>query len=493
MTGKHPVGAAPSKLVRLMPKEHEELYAELHGEDGALSWRMEAPGGRARRPAGVVGTGAFDFWDEAELRAMLVCDQGRVGGLGAERMRRAVMERFGTLEKLETPVGFNPMQAALWDKAIAECHADDPSSQLSAMQKWFKKAAKEANDGAASLAESIERAKADIVDVGGEDILPMLVQQLSEAQRAKAHAKALDDINKALEALPEEKDNTETKAEIARLEKSIEEHDQSLTVDKAFAILLERAKDSTCPCCGSHADLAAMQSELEQRRVASAAEKKSYQERISVLRASLPAEEGKRERLIQEREKLEKNPPSYTGPSCEDLEAQVDAIKLAKKQRENIAMYEEKMHKSLDAGAAAKLLQAQTTTLLTSYLSKLANEAAAAVNRYMPEGFEAKLHVTETECEWRMVGSDGRDHPAGAFSGSEGGVLEVARAQAWAEGAPFKLVLLDDVDFGVFDPMHFRALLTKFHESVREGRLDQVVVAWTRPNEIPDDWHVVSC
>ena len=77
------------------------------------------------------------------------------------------------------------------------------------------------------------------------------------------------------------------------------------------------------------------------------------------------------------------------------------------------------------------------------------------------------------------------------MSGSEYGALVVALACAWTEGAPLRVLLLDDTDLGPFDPANLHALLDCLRAAVVNGDLTQVIIGWNRPSEIPASWHKV--
>jgi hypothetical protein len=101
--------------------------------------------------------------------------------------------------------------------------------------------------------------------------------------------------------------------------------------------------------------------------------------------------------------------------------------------------------------------------------------------------FAARL-VLDDDCRWGVLGRDGTPHGRGVASGSEWSSLAVALACAWTEGAPLRVLLLDDGDLGRFDPTHLAAFLSAVKGAVEAGRLTQAIVAWSRPNEIPSGW-----
>lgn len=505
VTGKHPVGAHPSDLLELAPAGADQLYAELAGPSGRLAWRMDIHQGKARRSQGVMAEGFFSRFTAEQRASMLVLDHNSISDFGAERMRRAVMARFGDLDAVKEPAGLNEMQRTLWGQAVNANQKGDAAERLGAMQKWFKSAAKQKGDEAKRKEHTVQTLQQHTADVGGADVLSILQAKLRDAQafeaaqasrlqRDKKRAE-LEDVNARIRAL-EDVDADSIRTELAELSQEIDEANSALTRGRALASLLERA-DRVCPCCGTEGvDLDLMRSALAEgvnRRQAQLAE-------LSVRRASLTSRlpdaaltQARQERVhIQaELRRLEGDILEYSGPTVQELQRQVDLIRDAQANKQRLDLETEAMHQLLDEQATAKLLERQVTTMLSTYLQKVRVSAEAAVNRYMPAGFRTELRVTDTACEWRMVGQDQRAHKTGAYSGSEGGSLALARAQAWGEDAEFKLVLQDDTDLGVFDCSRLRSVFAKFKATVEEGLLDQVILVWNRPHEVPSDWTIV--
>lgn len=488
VTGKHPVGAHPRDLVELLPDGADHLYATLQGPSGVLSWRMDVVEGRARRSKGVSAQGAFVGLSDDERASILVLDSGDLDGLGTERMRRAVMERFGALQSVPTPAGLNSTQTRWWNQAAAASPQGDAAARLVAMQTWLKRQAKEKGDLASAKATVIETLRQHVSGAGGVDVIMLLEEQVTKAREARRQQDLrtrIDDVNKQLEAVGDA-------CQVEAIREAQEEHKRLLTQAQTVVKLLERAAHGACPCCGS--EDADVTDSLERAR----ASVESHTRRLDELRLAREAAD-RRAKLLADIERLQAElvpgcPPEYTGPSIEDLEQKLAAARDAQSSAARIRGEEDTLQRLLDDQATLKLLERQTVDILSTHLKSVADSASAAVNKYMPEGFQAVLRVTDSVCQWRMLGKDGRSHKTGAYSGSEGASLALARAQAWAEGAPFRLVLQDDVDLGVYDPQQLTSVFRKLHESVQAGLLDQVVLVWNRPDEVPTDgsWHVVN-
>ena len=507
ITGKHPVGPHPSDLMELAPEGSDRLYAELHGSSGSLVWDMAIDNGRPRRSVGVIGHGTFAGLSAAVRQSMLVLDQGVFMSYGAERMRRVVMERFGDLASVSAPPGLNAEQLSLWQRAQSEA-SGDASAQLIAMQKWLKSTAKQCGDAAAQRERTIETLRAHTSDVGGMDVLTQVEEQLSRAtafesaHAARARAarlqQELDDIDNQLQKLLA-MDVASERAELKKLKSEKTGIETALTNARNLAILIGRAQGSACPCCGTEGvDLDNLRTELHGRATAREQQLVEVTRAIAAIEMRLP--DAQIAQLSTHKREVEQQlqgvsvglPEPYEGPTSEDLRIQLNIIREAQANRKRIDSETIEMHRLLDEQATAKLLERQVTVMLNTYIQRVRVRAQDAVNRYMPEGFRAELHVTDTVCAWRMIGADGRAHKAGAYSGSEGGHLIVSLSQAWGEDAPFRMVLLDDVALGVFDRQRLTSLFAKFKEAVNNGLVDQVVIAWNRPDEVPSNWHTVT-
>ena len=181
-------------------------------------------------------------------------------------------------------------------------------------------------------------------------------------------------------------------------------------------------------------------------------------------------------------------------PGITELEAKAEHERLiqAKAKVDSVSVLKGRIREMDEVQAAYKKLEEVTTAFLTETVEGLKGEAETAVNRYMPEGFKAVLHLADGDYRWEVVGSDGQPHRMGAMSGAERGALMVALACGWTEGAPVRIVLIDDTDIAGFSPANVAHFLTRLREHVEAGVLTQVIVAWSRPSEIPGDWSVVE-
>lgn len=179
------------------------------------------------------------------------------------------------------------------------------------------------------------------------------------------------------------------------------------------------------------------------------------------------------------------------------LRDQYNKLLTAQKNRDHIIDIKARMRVIEMEQADAKEVEGAIGNSLNTLLEKIKSKAEEAVNKWMPEMFRAVLQLEDTEgkpvCRWEVIGADKRAHPRNAASGAEWSALTVALACAWADGNPYKFVMLDDADLGGFSADNVENVLHMLQQAVEKGELTQVFVAWSRPNEIPrNGWTVVS-
>lgn len=500
LTGKHPIGGHPSDLAQLAAEPNpDKIFASLTGPKGSVGWVMSFEEGKPKKPKPPRRTGIFETFTEATIQQCLVLDHRTTLAFGAERMRRAVMTRFGELAAIRAPRGLNAAQQAAWDRAAMQTDGGEPSEQLVALEKHFKTEARIFGDQAKTKENLLESMRAQTQDKSNPELLSQLLKRIDKLEQYQIANEKIDRAQRLQRNVSQLQDQIDEQPRIdtAALDGEIGNLKQSIGIAESLLLLLKRAQTETCPCCGA--------TEFDPEAL-----KQNVEERLSIRQNELSDAESRRKTLLAgqsvdvltqqiDRAKVELSLlDDFVGRQFEDtselpnLRQQVIALKHAELTRKNLAVEEANLHNLLDEQATAKLLGQQVSSMLRNYLQTVQAKAEEAVNKFMPSGFRATLHLADNACEWKMVGADGRPHSAGAYSGSEGGSLLIAMAQAWAEGAPYRLVLLDDVDLGVFDPKNLRNVFAKFKESVEAGHLDQVVMVWNRPDEVPPDWHKIS-
>jgi hypothetical protein len=177
----------------------------------------------------------------------------------------------------------------------------------------------------------------------------------------------------------------------------------------------------------------------------------------------------------------------YTGPSALEIDERLRNIRSMDAKRERLESDRVRLRQLKAESKQAKLLQGEAVELLQTLISGITTEAEAAVNNYMPEGFTAQLDLEDGNCEWQVLGADGRPHGR-SMCGAEQGALIIALVQAWTEDTPLRVLALDDEDIHAFSEKNMQKLCARLEALQREGKLTQVFVATTRPNDIPDNW-----
>lgn len=178
----------------------------------------------------------------------------------------------------------------------------------------------------------------------------------------------------------------------------------------------------------------------------------------------------------------------YIGPSSAEIKEQIEALRNADAQKRQLEDLAKQLAQAKTTHEAATSLKGEAQRLLQETIKQISSTAEETVNKYMPEGFEAKLDLEGNGCEWRAVSRrDGRPHGKSA-SGAQKCALVIALALAWTEDAPMRILLVDDKELHGFSKANVLAFLTMVKARVDAGDLTQAFVAWSRPNEIPEDW-----
>lgn len=193
------------------------------------------------------------------------------------------------------------------------------------------------------------------------------------------------------------------------------------------------------------------------------------------------------------------NAGALTAPdeSEESLRARLDQAKLSLAHSDRGEEVSAAIRTLKDEQGDCKAVEVVLEHTLTKLLEGVKDKAEAAVNSWMPAGFKASLCLEsddgKPECRWEVVGVDGQPHRKGALSGAEWAALSVAIACAWTEGQPYRYLLLDDTDIAGFSAENVANILHTLSAAVKADRLTQVLVAWSRPQEIPSEgWTVVE-
>lgn len=541
LTGTHPIGSQPAKLMELVPRGSKELQVDLVSSDSHLKVRVTGTRASAtkleRTVKGTLESLSQEHFD-ALVPNMALADLLKLSPLEA---RRAVFQRWGKLTSIPTPAYLSTEQKARWEQGLRNVTADaDLATQLTELPEIFRKtklaANRDAKTAKASAAE-LSRQVAEMLAAGGlstsdlsraDSLRNQLALQIQVDGAREVEQQVLRDVERfkvKLEKVPREVPAEMPEPEFGSLGGDAGKLPQLIERDRQKVELLTELmeagkKAECCPLCRRGPVDPTLLNAVKARLAANE----------DKLRSAGPAKESEahivwrehqamREKVLKLQQEVRLEHAELTGRLAgskgareqaeamrvlsgveievpvEQLQTQVSVLERAKAFLASAEQAETSGRELELSGKDWGILEQEAGLLLTKAMDSVREEAEIAVNRYLPVGFEVKLRLEEDGkpvCRWEVVGTDGDSHGLGAASGSEDTVLLVALACAWTEGAPVRVVLLDDRELGLMDPETLKATLGSLSARVRQGTLTQVVVAWTRPEEIPDGWTRVN-
>ena len=174
----------------------------------------------------------------------------------------------------------------------------------------------------------------------------------------------------------------------------------------------------------------------------------------------------------------------------EEVTADLEPLRRAQALRAEISLQEQRIRQAGAAQSVVEDLLDRTTSLYNQLLVRVSKAAEAAVNANMEGAFRAKLQLEGDICTWCILDEDGEPRDRHQMSGSEKSSMLIGLALTWTEGRPIRLLFLDDDDIGPFQssPTELRAFLLKLEDLVNTKKIDQLLVAGIRPEEIPPGW-----
>lgn len=181
-----------------------------------------------------------------------------------------------------------------------------------------------------------------------------------------------------------------------------------------------------------------------------------------------------------------KAPSHYEGPSAAELAQRVGAKRQVQVA---VALYEQEegqLRKHTTEAERAKEFERLAKDLLHRWTAELKGTAEACVSKYMLAGFRAVLDL-ETRA-WMVLDESrsGRPRKKAAASGFELNVLVPALAAAYTEGAPVRVLILDDTDLAGVGVENAERFFGALQRAVREGWLTQVLAAGNRFEAVLD-------
>lgn len=532
LTGRHPVGATPSALLGLLSKEDREnglpLTVSLQGVEGFCEWTLPMDGQKPKKPGDPVFTGKLELLSDMERSR--VVPEAPIKDLltGAAKGREALIARFGQCLTLDPPSGLSRAQRETWKITVGEVRAElersgavTEAEVLSGLAGAFRRAKIGLGTEIGGLKKAIERGQAALASVGGSEVLEALMRQLAQAELyekfqprrlrltgLQAERVRLDERETAYKEAVSKFRAAEADAAADAEEKSLDQQKADLVFGEGFLVRVRRAVEGAktgsapCPCCGQQWGLEA--AKVREAKIASMVDAR----RASVAKVdtsgALAAEKARlrsvREGLRQDRARIDSGieelvasletsgaPPTWDGPEVSVLRAQVATLQNVDALRTRVDADADRVAALEAQRAVAAGLEKRAGTWLMEKLAEVRLEAESVVNRYMPAGYVAALHL-DTGLEWRVLDEDEEGHGRGAMCGTELGALMVALSLAWNEGSPLRVMLLDDPDLGLVASDAVPAVLGVVRDAVRSGTLTQAIVALSRADEVPEGW-----
>lgn len=519
LTGKHPIGPHAQDLQELVPPGDDRMDAVLMGPQGQAHFRLEIANGKAKKPQEPTFTGDLEDLTPIDRSRLLALDNiGEMLRYGNDRMREALMRRFGEATEVPTPLGLNVAQQKLWEEGKAACAKPEVADQLAEMAKWFRSKARAWSKDAKALEDAIERRQNELDGLEGAELLPALQAQLEKAEayeRTAGLRAKREDLQAQLQTVqtriaevraqaPQANVLTLSEDTLADTQAERTEAQRKLDVAKQLQALLRQFDGANCPMCGTHGvNLTAISTEISKaeehhtKRIAACDTKleqyRQQQQQQEVTDRQVRELESRQASIQAQLTGLaDVVAPDYNGKSTIELRQQIEKLKQAELMRRKLFADSEDMHRLRERSDTCKVLERETAKVLKNLLKNVQDTAEKTVNKYMPEHIRAALVISDKAVEWRVMGSDGRPHKRGGMSGVEFGALVVAVACAWEDEAPLRMLLLDDVDFGPFDRANFQAILGAIKDAQARGDITQAIISWNRPDEIPADWHKVE-
>lgn len=520
--GKHPIGPHPADLLRLAP-DGRELVVEIESTAGRVLFEVSKKGRGGSKPK-VTREGDLATLTPDDLNKVFPLDAvSELLTLGPARAREAIFRRFGGPNGLGVPDGLVKDRIKLWTDVAGLVGGDDVAARLSGMSVEFRRRKRQASDRAAELCKlEEEAAQAANAAVPSADAVEAARARLDRARRA-AEGAATRNRHDALAAqlarevaMAKSLRPTDTEAgdgdDITRQidERNASINDLTARLARAEAFLAMTAEGTTsCPACGGKS--AETLTKLHGRREQAVAARAERQQQIAALRGEIGQLRGTRQAVAsalamfnaakdtarRTKAALDEVERALAGVPVEpmtiqDAEESLRAVTAAREAAGTRGQLSVDRRAAERAFEDWKALEKESGALLATLLDETRTRAAAAVNRYMPEGFTARLIIDETTPRWEVIGADGIPHPIGAMSGSERASLTIGLACAWTEGAPLRALLLDDTDVGMFDTEGFMALLARIEFVVDAKHIGQAVVCSTRTTDPPSTWSIID-
>lgn len=541
LTGRHPIGPHGSDLLELAPVGASQLYAELSNENETALCLVQIEKGKAKKPQHELTGGKLIMLTTEQREQLLPMHSVReLLALGTAKAREAVLHRFGdTASGTLLPLGLPPASRATWDAGLQECSPGlSTVAKLAQLVAYFRGKKLEVGRARKPLERRIDELQTTLSLLPGAEMLPELERQYQAALRHASRSGARIELETAQHDLAAYKERLEqhesTRVEVEAVEaEALKARDEKVVSDlhesqaealwrrlARLDLLIELCRDaaaanSSCPVCNTATDMKVHLKELEdlaaQRRAVLAQYTAAKQEHAKRIAA---AESTAQTRRVQFEQKLaslrqsvesgaahivslqrvladDSTPPAA---SAAELAITLNQVRDADMKRKQLSELSTQLHTLDHQSVEFKMLEGLAQDMAQKTLAQVALTAETAVNKYMPEGFVACLDIQDDSCQWTVRDQTGVARSWAAMCGAERATLLVAVALAWSDGAPFRVLILDDEDVGPFHstPSNLQKLLSVLETAVVVGHLNQAFVVGLRESEVPERWHKIQ-
>ena len=527
LTGKHTKLSNPVDLEKLRAAVDRvaglPMQVSLQGPHGFAEWTLPMEGGVAKKPSAPRFTSKLgDLVPEAERERIMPVAPVKDLLTGESKGREATIARFGQNVTMEAPPGLTVVEKVGWEEGVVGVRGEmvgaSAAEVLAGLESWFRREKLAAGRDRDAMGKTIEAQKAKLAGAGGVEVLDTLKKQLGQAvayeavapKRERLRALAGEQQAMGVRVATYEKDVATFEAR-KKLAGSMEVGKQRelLVVGRWLLDAIKKAigkGNVDCPCCKQtwdikkatdrEAEVATMVATRAASVAAAGGGLESEERGLMARRHELAKEKARVDSAMVEVGAVVKAmsdaPATWKGPDSGTLRAQIAGLEGLGKLRDRLDSDVELRAKHESRVTLMKGLEGKAADRLREKLVEVKAEAESVVNRYMPAGYKAVLALDGRTAQWSVVGEDGVAHEQGVMCGSEMGTLMVALGIAWTEGAPLRVMLLDDPDLGLLAADCVPAVLRVVEGAVRSGVLTQAIVALSRAGEVPDGWTTLS-
>lgn len=236
--------------------------------------------------------------------------------------------------------------------------------------------------------------------------------------------------------------------------------------------------------------LADVQEELASHRVSTLQVEYVSERKISELSGDLRRT---KEVLRRNEEALKDCPTSYTGPTAEDLEKDVQRLQTLTEAKTALVREGGKLRVLQQQLAKYKALEVEAKEMQLRVATSVAQRASDEVTLGMFGNRKAVLDPVSYD--WSVTDPHGVPRVMGTMSGTQETSLMLGFVRAWTRGAPFRLGLFDDKDLIGMSRQGMKDFFAACEEAYAGGDLNQVVVVcpdvWLE--QVPSSFEKIVC